>query len=140
MKVPVWVSEPLIPSVLLNRGGNAVTSTTLGATKPVEPVLKTKAAKVLKSAKKADARVAPLETTAAIINAASSSPVGGTPSYLLVGGLVFVTLTKEYIKSNFDPRHMTDMENWAEEFRIMSSLNKPKQGELDVMLYALILN
>lgn len=50
----------------------------------------------------------------------NGSIVGGTPSYLIVGGLVFVPLSKEYLASEYNPEHMGDFDSWAEGILIFS--------------------
>jgi len=56
----------------------------------------------------------------------NGSIVGGTPSYLIVGGLVFVPLSKEYLASEYNPEHMGDFESWAEDYRILALADQMK--------------
>ena len=71
------------------------------------------------------------------INAATNSGtgsggsiVGGVPSYLMVGGLVMLALSKEYIDDEFHLDHMQDVVGWAQEFKILS-LADTMQQEVD---------
>jgi len=59
----------------------------------------------------------------------NGSIVGGTPSYLIVGGLVFVPLSKEYLASEYNTEHMGDFESWAEDYRILSLADQMKREE-----------
>jgi len=111
--VRVWIPQPLVPSILLNRNMNG----------------KILARSSSDAAVKDEDELVVKDSTINTSDAGAGSRdgiVGGTPSYLVVGGLVFVTLTKEYVKSTFDTRHMTEVEGWAEEYRILSCINKPK--------------
>lgn len=58
--------------------------------------------------------------------ASQGSIVGANPSYLVIGGLVFTTLTKEYINSEFNSRDMGDFDRWTNEYELLSMINKPK--------------
>jgi hypothetical protein len=65
----------------------------------------------------------------------NGSIVGGTPSYLIVGGLVFVPLSKEYLASEYNPEHMTDFDSWACDYRILALSDQMKtQDEEEVVL------
>ena len=59
----------------------------------------------------------------------NGSIVGGTPSFLIVGGLVFVPLSKEYLASEYNTEHMGDFESWAEDYRILSLADQMKREE-----------
>lgn len=62
-----------------------------------------------------------LQTSTKTLYSPSSSPVlGMPPSYLIVGGLVFIKLTREYMESEFNLKHMTDFELWTEEFKLLA--------------------
>jgi hypothetical protein len=61
-------------------------------------------------------------------SSAETSIIGVNPSYLMVGGLVFTVLTKEYIHSEFRAREMNNFEAWANEFELLSMMNKPKSS------------
>ena len=68
------------------------------------------------------------------INAATNSGtgsggsiVGGVPSYLMVGGLVMLALSKEYIDDEFHLDHMQDVVGWAQEFKILSLADTMQQ-------------
>jgi hypothetical protein len=69
-----------------------------------------------------------------------SSIIGGVPSYLMVGGLVLVALSREYLQSEFNVEGMGDLEGWAEEFRIISLVDnkQQKEGEEIVLLSQVI--
>jgi hypothetical protein len=58
------------------------------------------------------------------------SIVGGVPSYLMVGGLVMLALSKEYIDDEFPLEHMNDVVRWAQEFKILA-LADTMQREAD---------
>eukprot|EP01041_Mallomonas_annulata_P009432 gene9432-19589_t len=70
------------------------------------------------------------------------SIVGGNPSYLVVGGLVWVALTREYLEAEFHPEHMHDFERCAEEYRILqlSDAMQTVAGEEAVLLSQVIAN
>lgn len=70
------------------------------------------------------------------------SIVGGNPSYLLVGGLVLVALSREYLESEFNPEHMHEFEYWADEFRILAlaDASQTATGEETVLLSQVIAN
>ena len=55
------------------------------------------------------------------------SIVGGVPSYLMVGGLVMLALSKEYIDDEFHLDHMQDVVGWAQEFKILSLADTMQQ-------------
>lgn len=52
--------------------------------------------------------------------ATASLALGRTPSYVIVGGLVFMTLTREYIESEFKLKHMAELDSWREEFALLA--------------------
>jgi len=68
------------------------------------------------------------------------SIVGGVPSYLIIGGLVMMALSQEYLAVEFETDHMGDFERWTEEFRILSLADAPQQqdGEEVVILSQVI--
>lgn len=68
------------------------------------------------------------------------SIVGGSPSYLIMGGLVFVSLGLEYLQTEFDPEHMENYEDWGEEFKLLALAqeSKEEQGEEIVLLSQVI--
>ena len=70
----------------------------------------------------------------------NGSIVGGTPSYLIVGGLVFVPLSKEYLASEYNPEHMTDFDSWACDYRILALSDQMKtQDEEEVVLLSQVI-
>lgn len=71
---------------------------------------------------------------------AKGSIVGGVPSYMMVGGLVMMALSKEYLEAEFDPQHMGDFEGWAEEFRLLglTDSSQREEGEEIVILSQVI--
>jgi hypothetical protein len=70
------------------------------------------------------------------------SVVGGVPHYMMVGGLVFLALSKEYLDTEFNLEHMAqnDFEVWAEEFRLLAltDSNQQLEGEEVVILSQVI--
>ena len=64
---------------------------------------------------------------------------GGNPSYLVVGGLVFVALSREYLQSEYHTDHMDDYESWAEDFRILALSDTVQNGELKYVLQNLLI-
>lgn len=66
----------------------------------------------------------------------SGAIIGGSPSYVIIGGLVLTKLTKEYLRQEFNTEHMSDFEAWAEEFRLLAESEKSlsKAGEEIVLL------
>ena len=53
-------------------------------------------------------------------NINSGSIVGGSPSYLMIGGLVMIALSREYLEVEFNPEHMVNFDDWTEELQILS--------------------
>lgn len=70
----------------------------------------------------------------------SGSIVGGSPSYLIIGGLVFVSLGLEYLQTEFNPEHMDNYEEWGEEFKLLALAQEAKkeEGEEIVLLSQVI--
>lgn len=70
------------------------------------------------------------------------SIVGGNPSYLVVGGLVFVALNREYMQQTFNVEHMDDFEECANAFRILQLADATPSdvGEEAVLLSQVIAN
>lgn len=68
------------------------------------------------------------------------SIVGGVPSYLIIGGLVMMALSQEYLAAEFEVEHMRDFESWTEEYRLLSLADAPQQekGEEVVVLSQVI--
>lgn len=68
------------------------------------------------------------------------SIVGGVPSYMMIGGLVLMALSKEYLEAEFDPEHMGDFEGWADEYKLLSLSDSSQQevGEEVVILSQVI--
>lgn len=68
------------------------------------------------------------------------SIVGGSPSYLIMGGLVFVSLGLEYLQTEFNPEHMDNYEEWGEEFKLLALAQEAKkeEGEEIVLLSQVI--
>ena len=68
------------------------------------------------------------------------SIVGGVPSYMIIGGLVMMTLSQEYLSVEFDPEHMGDFERWTEELRLLALADapQPEHGEEVVILSQVI--
>lgn len=60
----------------------------------------------------------------------NGSIVGGVPSYLMVGGLVLLSLSKEYIDTEFRTEHMSDVIGWSDEFKILAFADS-MQNEVD---------
>ena len=83
LSLPVFVSQSLIPSVLLQRKQNTKHTTNI---------------------------------------------MGVDPSYLVIGGMVFTTLTKEYLDSSYDLREMTNVDDCSNEFQLLSLINSVKKG------------
>lgn len=57
------------------------------------------------------------------------SIVGGSPSYLVIGGLVFIALSQEYLQSELNLEHMSDHVLWGDEFRILALADTPLPAE-----------
>ena len=68
--------------------------------------------------------------------------IGGSSSYLMIGGLVFIALTQEYLEVEFNTEHMTEFERWGDEFKLLSLVDKPlsELGEEVVLLSQVISN
>ena len=68
------------------------------------------------------------------------SIVGGVPSYMMIGGLVLMALSKEYLQAEFNPENMGDFESWADEFKLlaMADLAQAEFGEEVVILSQVI--
>ena len=60
-----------------------------------------------------------------------SSIVGGSPSYLIIGGLVFISLSREYLDSEFNPDRVTpaNFDLWSDEFQILSKADSTEKKE-----------
>jgi S1-C subfamily serine protease len=58
-----------------------------------------------------------------------SRVIGGAPSYAIIGGLVFVRATMEYLESVYEPQHMTDFEPWAGDYLLLSQSAKNQETE-----------
>ena len=69
-----------------------------------------------------------------------SSINGCTPSYLIVGGLVFITLNMEYLISEFDTEHMNNFEHYAEDFRLLGMCtDTKKEADEEVILLSQVI-
>lgn len=53
---------------------------------------------------------------------------GGKPSYLMIGGLLFVPLTKEYLNSEFKIEDGSEYHLTTNEFQLISLADKSKNG------------
>jgi hypothetical protein len=69
-----------------------------------------------------------IDSSTGVGTGSGGSIVGGVPSYLVFGGLVFVILSQEYIDAEFDVEHMRDPVTWAEEFRILALADTNPSG------------
>jgi len=71
----------------------------------------------------------------------NGSIVGGVPSYLMIGGLVMMALSREYLEAEFNTEHMVDFEGWAEEFRILSlSDNSCKEKDEEIVILSQVIS
>jgi len=77
-----------------------------------------------------------------------AGPVGGAeadtapspPSYLMVGGLVLVALTREYLDAEYNIEHMGAFDSWAEELRVLSMTDAfREEPEQEVVLLSQVL-
>ena len=64
-------------------------------------------------------------------NTVASVRTGGTPSYLVVGGLVLTPLSMEYMEAEFDVDGMNDLEYFASTFQLMALTDQPQREEGD---------
>lgn len=61
------------------------------------------------------------------------SPLGASPSYFMVGGLVFVALNGEYLLSEYDLENVDgDFEGWSEDFKLLALTSEPSTGAKDM--------
>ena len=57
------------------------------------------------------------------------SPLGASPSFYMVGGLVFVALNREYLLSEYNLEHVGgDFEAWSEDFRLLALTTESSSG------------
>jgi hypothetical protein len=63
-------------------------------------------------------------STATTTTTTTTLSLGKPPSYLIIGGLVFLPLTQEYLQSEFDIKHMDHFIDYTEEFSLLSSVGK----------------
>ena len=54
--------------------------------------------------------------------------MGGIPSYLMIGGLVMVALSREYLETELKVEHMQQFDRWTEELKVLSMTDKYKEG------------
>lgn len=54
--------------------------------------------------------------------------MGGVPSYLMVGGLVMVALSREYLESEYKLDHMQQFDSWTDELKVLSMTDNYKEG------------
>lgn len=54
--------------------------------------------------------------------------MGGVPSYLMVGGLVLVALSREYLESEYKLDHMQQFDSWTDELKVLSMTDNYKEG------------
>jgi PDZ domain-containing secreted protein len=75
-----------------------------------------------------------------VTNSSSTSVVGGTPSYLMIGGLVMTALSREYLQVEFDTERMQNFDVWAEEFKLLALADATckTEGEEVVLLSQVI--
>lgn len=69
----------------------------------------------------------PPATSAYTTAAAASISLGRTPSYLITGGLVFLTLTREYMESEFKVKHMSEFDSWRDEFMLLAQSSSSRR-------------
>jgi len=53
--------------------------------------------------------------------------MGGVPSYLMVGGLVLVALSREYLESEYKLDHMQQFDSWTDELKVLSMTDNYKE-------------
>lgn len=56
--------------------------------------------------------------------------MGGIPSYLMIGGLVMVALSREYLETELKVEHMQQFDRWTEELKVLSMTDKYKDGNV----------
>ena len=68
--------------------------------------------------------------------------VGGSPSYLMVGGLVLIALSREYLQVEFNPEQMIEFDRWSEEYKVLAlaESTSPSEGEEVVLLSQVLSN
>ncbi len=59
------------------------------------------------------------------------SIVGGSPSYLMIGGMVLVSLGLEYLHTEFETDHMGDYEQWGDEFKLLALAQESKTEDVE---------
>eukprot|EP01042_Synura_sphagnicola_P002483 gene2483-2985_t len=69
-------------------------------------------------------------------------PSRGNPSYLIVGGLVLLSLSREYLDEEMDPEAMAHLDGWSEQFRVLALVGDTQSvaGEEAVILSQVIVN
>ena len=61
----------------------------------------------------------------------NGSIVGGSPSYLIIGGMVLVSLGLEYLHTEFETDHMGDYEQWGDEFKLLALAQESKTKDVE---------
>lgn len=69
-----------------------------------------------------------IDAAANVGTGSQGSIVGGVPSYLVAGGLVFIAVTQEYLRDEFSLEHMADLVVWAEELRLLGLSDNSQSG------------
>ena len=69
------------------------------------------------------------------------SIVGGSPSYLMIGGMVLISLGLEYLHTEFETDHMGDYEQWGDEFKLLALAQESKtEGVEEVVLLSQVIS
>lgn len=50
------------------------------------------------------------------------------PSYVMIGGLVFLKLTREYLETEFDFKSMQDFDAWVNRFQLLAKVKETREG------------
>ena len=59
------------------------------------------------------------------------SIVGGSPSYLIIGGMVLISLGLEYLHAEFEVEHMGGYEQWGDEFKLLALAQESKMDDIE---------
>lgn len=57
----------------------------------------------------------------------------------MVGGLVFLKLTREYLETEFDFKHLQSFDTWVHRFKLLSKMKEMREEEEEIIVLSQIL-